>query len=175
MNVRFIAATNQDLAEKVKRNEFRKDLFFRLNVMVIRVPPFRERTEDIPVLARHFMARYAKEFTKRVEDLHPSAVTELVAYPWPGNVRELRNVMERAVMLAKGDRIGIETSPACSQCPTNDSGMTRRRLPSPTLCQSERAGLRSLQPAIHFNQTDNSPRQRDTCRPRCRTSPLLLS
>lgn len=107
VNVRFIAATNQDLAEKVKRNEFRKDLFFRLNVMVIRVPPLRERTEDIPVLARHFIARYAKEFTKRVEDLHPSAVTELVAYPWPGNVRELRNVMERAVMLAKGDRIGI--------------------------------------------------------------------
>lgn len=69
VNVRFIAATNQDLAEKVKRNEFRKDLFFRLNVMVIRVPPLRERTEDIPVLARHFIARYAKEFTKRVEDL----------------------------------------------------------------------------------------------------------
>jgi Response regulator containing CheY-like receiver, AAA-type ATPase, and DNA-binding domains len=107
VNVRFIAATNQDLAEKVKRNEFRKDLFFRLNVMVIRVPPLRERTEDIPVLARHFISRYAREFTKRVEDLHPSAVTELVAYPWPGNVRELRNVMERAVMLAKGDRIGI--------------------------------------------------------------------
>ena len=59
------------------------------------------------MLARHFMTRYAKEFTKRVEDLHPSAITELVAYPWPGNVRELRNVMERAVMLAKGDRIGI--------------------------------------------------------------------
>ncbi|QOJ36432.1 MAG: sigma-54-dependent Fis family transcriptional regulator [Nitrospira sp.] len=107
VNVRFIAATNQDLAEKVKRNEFRKDLFFRLNVMVIRVPPLRERTEDIPVLARHFITRYAKEFTKHVEDLHPSAVTELVAYPWPGNVRELRNVMERAVMLAKGTRIGL--------------------------------------------------------------------
>jgi DNA-binding NtrC family response regulator len=107
VDVRFVAATNQDLAEKVKRNEFRKDLFFRLNVMVIRVPPLRERTEDIPVLARHFITRYAREFTKRVEDLHPSAVTELVAYSWPGNVRELRNVMERAVMLAKGDRIDI--------------------------------------------------------------------
>jgi len=107
VNVRFVAATNQDLAEKVKRNEFRKDLFFRLNVMVIRVPPLRERTEDIPVLARHFIARYAKEFSKQVEDLHPTAVTELVAYPWPGNVRELRNVMERAVMLAKGNRIGV--------------------------------------------------------------------
>ncbi|MEW6544440.1 MAG: sigma-54 dependent transcriptional regulator [Nitrospirota bacterium] len=105
VNVRFIAATNQDLAEKVKRGEFRKDLFFRLNVMVIPVPPLRERTEDIPLLARHFTLRFAKEFGKPVEDLHPSAVTDLIAYPWPGNVRELRNVIERAVMLAKGDRV----------------------------------------------------------------------
>lgn len=102
---RFVAATNQDLAEKVKRNEFRKDLFFRLNVMVIRVPPLRERIEDVPLLARHFIGRYAKEFGKAVDDLHPSAVTDLIAYPWPGNVRELRNVIERAVMLAKGDRL----------------------------------------------------------------------
>jgi len=103
VSARFIAATNQELTEKVKRNEFRKDLFFRLNVMAIKVPPLRERTEDIPLLARHFIARYSKEFSKNVKDLHPSAVTELVAYPWPGNVRELRNVVERAVMLAKGD------------------------------------------------------------------------
>ena len=107
VNVRFVAATNQDLAEKVKRNEFRKDLFFRLNVMVIRVPPLRERTEDIPVLARHFIARYAKEFTKRVDDLHPAAVTELVAYPWPGNVRELRNVAERAVLGIAASLLGV--------------------------------------------------------------------
>jgi two-component system response regulator AtoC len=106
VNVRFIAATNQDLADKVKRNEFRKDLFFRLNVMMIQVPPLRERIEDIPLLARHFMIRYAKEFDKQVDDIHPSAITDLVAYPWPGNVRELRNVIERAVMLAKGARIG---------------------------------------------------------------------
>jgi len=105
VSARFIAATNQELTEKVKRNEFRKDLFFRLNVMAIKVPPLRERTEDIPLLARHFIARYTKEFGKYVTDFYPSAVTELVAYPWPGNVRELRNVMERAVMLAKGDRI----------------------------------------------------------------------
>jgi len=105
VSARFIAATNQELTEKVRKNEFRKDLFFRLNVMAIKVPPLRERTEDIPLLARHFVARYSKEFSKNVKELHPSAVTELVAYPWPGNVRELRNVIERAVMLAKGDRI----------------------------------------------------------------------
>ncbi|MGE3155061.1 MAG: sigma-54-dependent transcriptional regulator [Nitrospiraceae bacterium] len=103
--VRFVAATNQDLAAKVKRGEFRKDLFFRLNVMVIPVPPLRERKEDIPLLARHFLGRYTKEFGKPVADLLPSALTELIAYAWPGNVRELRNVVERAVMLAKQDTI----------------------------------------------------------------------
>ncbi len=108
VSTRFIAATNQELTEKVRRNEFRKDLFFRLNVMAIKVPPLRERTEDIPLLARHFIARFSKEFGKYVSHLHPSAVTELVAYPWPGNVRELRNVIERAVMLAKGDRISSQ-------------------------------------------------------------------
>lgn len=117
LNVRFVVATNQDLAEKVKRNEFRKDLFFRLNVMVIQVPSLRERTEDIPLLARHFIAKYAREFGKQVDDLHPSAVTDLLAYPWPGNVRELRNVIERAVMLAKGDRITRQQVLALLQAP----------------------------------------------------------
>jgi two-component system, NtrC family, response regulator AtoC len=107
IQARFIAATNQDLAEKVHKGEFRKDLFYRLNVMMIRVPALRDRKEDIPVLARHFIHKYADEFGKTVEGLDPSAMTELVAYPWPGNVRELRNVIKQAVMLAKGDRIGL--------------------------------------------------------------------
>jgi len=122
VSVRFIAATNQDLAERVKRNEFRKDLFFRLNVMVIKVPALRERTQDVPLLARHFIGRYAKEFGKYVDDLHPSAVTELVAYSWPGNVRELRNVMERAVMLAKGDRVNRNEIVSLLQFPDEPSG-----------------------------------------------------
>lgn len=105
VSVRFIAATNKNLVDKVKDGSFRKDLFFRLNVMVIHVPPLRERTEDIPCLARHFMQQFANEFGKYIEGLNPSAVTELVAYSWPGNVRELRNVIERAVMLAEGPEI----------------------------------------------------------------------
>ncbi len=105
IDVRFIAATNQDLEARVNRGEFRKDLFYRLNVVTLNVPPLRERQEDIPLLARHFLARFAREFGKSVEDIHPSAVTDLVAYTWPGNIRELRNVIERAVMLCTGDRI----------------------------------------------------------------------
>lgn len=108
IHARFIAATNQDLTEKVTRGEFRKDLFYRLNVMVIHVPPLRDRKEDVPVLARHFIRKYAKDFGKPVHDIHHAAVTELIAYPWPGNVRELRNVMERAVMLARGDRVSSQ-------------------------------------------------------------------
>jgi two-component system response regulator AtoC len=123
LNARFIAATNQDLTEKVKRNEFRKDLFFRLNVMVIHVPPLRDRSEDIPLLARHFMARYAKEFGKQVDDIQSSALTDLIAYPWPGNVRELRNVIERAVMLAKGDRIARQDILGLLQAPDGDDGL----------------------------------------------------
>jgi DNA-binding NtrC family response regulator len=105
VDVRFLAATNQDLEARVVRGEFRKDLFYRLNVVTMRVPPLRDRKEDIPLLARHFLGRFAREFGKPVGDLHPSAVTDLVAYDWPGNIRELRNVIERAVMLCAGDRI----------------------------------------------------------------------
>ncbi len=108
VSARFIAATNKNLVDKVKDGSFRKDLFFRLNVMSIHVPPLRERTEDIPCLARHFMQQFANEFGKYIEGLNPSAVTELVAYSWPGNVRELRNVIERAVMLAEGPEISQE-------------------------------------------------------------------
>jgi len=106
VSVRFIAATNKNLVEKVKEGSFRKDLFFRLNVMVIHVPPLRERVEDIPFLARHFIQQFAQEFGKYMDGINPSAITELVAYSWPGNVRELRNVMERAVMLAEGPEVG---------------------------------------------------------------------
>ena len=105
IDVRFIAATNQDLEARVNRGEFRKDLFYRLNVVTLRVPPLRDRVEDIPLLARHFLVTFAREFGKAVTDLHPSAVTDLVAYKWPGNIRELRNVIERAVMLCGGDRL----------------------------------------------------------------------
>src|SRR5256712_12982715 len=103
--VRFIAATNKILEERVSRGDFRKDLFYRLNVVTVRVPPLRDRAEDIPLLARHFLTQFAREFGKAVTDLHSSAVTDLVAYKWPGNIRELRNVIERAVMLCSGERL----------------------------------------------------------------------
>lgn len=108
VDMRFIAATNQDLEEKVHSGTFRKDLYYRLAVVSIDVPPLRKRIEDVPVIARHLVAQFAREMIKPQCYLDASAMSELVAYPWPGNVRELRNVMERAVMLATEEAISAD-------------------------------------------------------------------
>jgi DNA-binding NtrC family response regulator len=105
VDMRFIAATNQDLEEKVRAGTFRKDLYYRLAVLAISVPPLRARTEDVPVIARHFVAQFGREMGKPRCYLDASAISELVAYSWPGNVRELRNVVERAVMLATEEAV----------------------------------------------------------------------
>lgn len=105
VDMRFIVATNQDLEEKIRSGAFRKDLYYRLAVIMIRVPPLRDRVEDIPVIARHLLTQFGREMGKPRCYLDSSAMAELTAYPWPGNVRELRNVIERAVMLATNEGI----------------------------------------------------------------------
>ncbi len=101
VNVRIIAATNKDLESEVKKGTFRGDLFYRLNVVSIHLPPLRERKEDIPLLARYFLKRFARKHHKPVEDFAPEVLEALSAYPWPGNVRELENTIERLVIFAK--------------------------------------------------------------------------
>jgi DNA-binding NtrC family response regulator len=108
VDTRFIAATNQDLEEKVEKGAFRKDLYYRLAVVVIHVPPLREHQEDIAPIARHLCSQFGREMGKPHCYIDAAAMTELTAYSWRGNVRELRNVIERAVMLATGDAIGTE-------------------------------------------------------------------
>jgi DNA-binding NtrC family response regulator len=105
IDVRFIATTNKDLRAEVERNAFRPDLFYRLSVMPIRVPPLREREGDVPLLARHFLKDSARRSKKPVRDIAPEAMQALCRYGWPGNVRELENVIERGVILARGDTI----------------------------------------------------------------------
>ena len=105
IDVRFIATTNRDLREAVERGAFRRDLFYRLAVFPLRVPPLRERVEDIPALAAHFLAESARRCKKTVRAFAPAALDALVRYPWPGNVRELENVVERAVIVAREDVI----------------------------------------------------------------------
>jgi len=111
VDVRIISATNRDLIADVKAGRFREDLFYRLHVFPISVPPLRQRAEDIPELARHFLARLAAEEGKRVRSIEPEALRLLTAYRWPGNVRQLENAIFRAVVLADGEQIGINEFP----------------------------------------------------------------
>jgi DNA-binding NtrC family response regulator len=109
VDVRIIAATNTDLKQAVEEGAFREDLFYRLNVIAIGLPPLRERREDILPLAQHFIRKYAAENNREVSDqIGPEVLTLLEAYNWPGNVRELENVIERGVIIARGNRLGRE-------------------------------------------------------------------
>ena len=111
INVRFLAATNKDLQRAVKEEKFRADLFHRLNVIALVLPPLREHAEDIPVLAEYFAARYAKRCNRVVKGISPAARASLQGYEWPGNVRELENAMERAVVIGSSDMILPEDLP----------------------------------------------------------------
>lgn len=110
-DIRLIAATNKDLEDLIQKGLFREDLYYRLNVIEVKIPALRERKEDIDVLARHFVEKYGKENNKKVAGITDEAMEILLNYPWPGNVRELRNVIERAVVLTGSDRIGVAELP----------------------------------------------------------------
>ncbi len=110
-DARVIAATNADLEAEVARGNFREDLYYRLNVITIALPPLRARTEDIPLLAQHFLGRYGRENEKPLRGIEPEAMSRLLDYAWPGNVRELENVIERAVVLATGEAVDLELLP----------------------------------------------------------------
>lgn len=107
VDVRIIAATNQDLLQRVQEKEFREDLYYRLNVINIRMPPLRDRKEDIPLLVKHFIEKYNKKENKQVKGISPEVETEFYNYHWPGNVRELENVIERAITLTNEDIISL--------------------------------------------------------------------
>ncbi len=111
VDVRVICATNRDLKEEIRRGRFREDLYFRLHVFTIGLPPLKERREDIPLLVHHFIDKYNAETGKRVQGVAPSALALLQGYAWPGNIRELRNTVERAMILVDGDIIGEEHLP----------------------------------------------------------------
>jgi two-component system response regulator PilR (NtrC family) len=109
VDVRIISATNQDLKEKVKNGDFREDLYFRLNVIPIKIPSLRDRKEDIPLLTEYFIEEYSREFGKEIKKISPYALQLLMKYPFPGNVRELKNIIERSVALETGNIILPET------------------------------------------------------------------
>jgi formate hydrogenlyase transcriptional activator len=118
VNVRVVAATNQDLQKLVANKLFRMDLYYRLNVFPVVLPPLRQRLHDIPMLVAHFVHRYAERMAKRIEKITSDAMEALVRYPWPGNIRELQNFIERAVILTDGYVLQLPALPSSSALPT---------------------------------------------------------
>jgi len=108
VNVRIIAATHRDLEEAVQQGKFREDLYYRLAVFPIHIPPLRERLEDIPLMVQFFVNEFAEKMGKRIRSVPRKTIEDLRWYPWPGNVRELRNVIERAVIVSSGDTLSVE-------------------------------------------------------------------
>jgi DNA-binding NtrC family response regulator len=143
VDVRIITATNKSLEQEVAAQRFRADLYYRINVIPIQLPPLRERREDIPLLAAHFLRQYAQENGKTVTHLHPHAMQRLQMYDWPGNVRELENVIERAVVLAATSTIGVADLPPHLQGKPSQHGSPEQFvLPgTATLAQIEREAI----------------------------------
>ena len=124
VDVRLVAATNRDLAQMINERQFRTDLYYRLSVFPVSVPPLRERSDDIPKLVRYFTQKFSRRMNKRVETIPQETMDALVRYPWPGNVRELENLIERAVILTKGTTLQIPLSELQSAAPDTVSPVT---------------------------------------------------
>src|SRR5262249_13796781 len=110
VDVRLVVATNRDLAQMLGEKQFREDLYFRLNVFPIRIPPLRERVGDIPLLVRHYVDKYARRMIKRIEPIPREAMEAICRHYWPGNIRELQNSIERAVILTPGSVLQVRLS-----------------------------------------------------------------
>ncbi len=146
VDVRLVAATNKDLAAEVKAGRFREDLFYRLNVVAVTLPPLRARKADIPALVSHFVEKYSKAYDKDVKGLAPGTLNALLSHDWPGNVRELENVVERAVVLATSSALTAEDLPPTLRGPRPQASSPGTLIPGATFYDIEReAILRTLE------------------------------
>jgi two-component system NtrC family response regulator/two-component system response regulator HydG len=146
VDVRLVAATNRDLAAEVETGRFREDLYYRLNVVAVTLPPLRQRKGDIPALVSHFMEKYGKAYGKEVKGLAPGTLNALLSHDWPGNVRELENVVERAVVLSKSADLTADDLPPTLRGPRPRERVPGALIPGATLYEIEReAILRTLE------------------------------
>ena len=143
VNVRIIAATNRDLEKEMLEGRFRSDLYYRLNIFPIQLPPLRHRREDIPLLAAHFIKRYAKKTGKGIETLSSKVLQEMINYDWPGNIRELEHLLERSVLLASGDTIRQIHLPAPRK-PSAGAGNTQAAVKLLTIDENEREHIMAV-------------------------------
>ncbi|MBI3695822.1 MAG: sigma-54-dependent Fis family transcriptional regulator [Acidobacteria bacterium] len=168
VDVRVIAATNQDLRAALEQGAFSEDLYYRLNVVPINIPPLRERKEDIPFLVDHFLAKYAEETGGRVKSVTPSALDRLVSCHWPGNVRELENIIQRAMVLSPGPAldasdIQLDTAPRSESAPFLPEGITLDQYERELIREAlRRAGGNKSQAARLLGLTRNALRYRLT-------------
>jgi len=137
VDVRVIAATNRDLSEAIAAGTFRSDLFYRLNVFPIVVPPLRKRREDIPILVEYFVKRFAEKMAKRIRRIDKHTLKLCERYSWPGNIRELQNIVERSVILCSGDTFSIDEAWLSSQAPRLPDGSS----PLPDALQDQEKDL----------------------------------
>lgn len=141
VDIRIIAATNRDLRRAVQSRAFREDLYYRLNVFPLRIPPLRERRGDIALLARHFMRKFARQAGNALKDISEEALRALEGYIWPGNIRELENVMERAAYMAGGEQVTLE------DLPEKRHGGSARAVPMPKAEEKRRCCGKPCAPA----------------------------
>jgi two-component system response regulator HydG len=141
-----VAATNKDLAEEVRQKRFREDLYYRLNVVHVEMPPLRQRGNDIVLLAEHFLRRFARENNRRIDHFSDAARAKLVAHRWPGNVRELENAVERAVVFTEGEVIEAEALPFDATPATIEGGP---RIPGATMAELEKHAILATLDAVN--------------------------
>jgi two-component system response regulator HydG len=153
VDVRIVAATNRDLEEEIRRGTFRSDLYYRLNVITLHLPPLRERLDDLPILTEHFLRTFAASRGREPLQLAAEAVEALQAYDWPGNVRELENALERAAVLTTRGEIGLDALPARITTPRAAPIVSDRLPPNPPLEIIERAYIQWVLQAESGNKT----------------------
>ena len=153
VDVRVVAATNKDLVEEVKQGKFREDLYYRLNVIEIRLPPLRERREDIPLLAEHFVQRISSELGREITSISAAAMKVLIAHDWPGNVRELENVIERAIVSCRN---GMLDEPDFSWLQQNHAPQQNWEVPDVSLDELERRAIITALERRHGNVKEAS-------------------
>jgi len=152
-DIRLVTATNTDLARRVQDGKFRKDLFYRLNVLTITIPPLRERRDDIPLLVRHFIDDFARENNRKIEEISADAMSALVAGDWPGNVRELKNAIERMVVLSHGTKLTLRDLPPSFRAPRKAETQKDALTPASSIKEANRQMIVAALEAHGGNRT----------------------